>query len=102
MQEVYDALADVEDGNFELEVEIELENDVMLIIAATGWLETDGYIEDDYHCGYQNGTGAYVETYRNASIELTATMYDEDGEEIECVLGRQHEIDADRYLNASR
>lgn len=102
MQEVYNALDDVEDGNFETEVEIELENDVMLIITATGWLETDGYVEDDYYCGYMNGTGAYVETYRNATVELTATIYDEDGDEIECVLDSQHEHDADRYLNTSR
>lgn len=97
MQEVYDALDDVEQGNFETEVEIEVENGDLLI-TATGWLETDGYVEDDYRCG----TGAYVETYRNASVELMATMYDEDGDEIECVLDSQHEKDADKYLNASR
>lgn len=101
MQEVYNALDDVEDGNFETEVEIELENDVMLIITATGWLETDGYVEDDYHCGYMNGTGAYVETYRSASVELSATLYDEDGNEEDVAISAEQEKQADRHLNTA-
>lgn len=97
MQEVYKALDDVEDGLFDLEIEI----DETLTVFATGWLETDGYVEDDNHCGYMNGTGAYVETYRRASVELSATLYDEDGNEEDVAISAEQEKQADRHLNTA-
>lgn len=45
-----------------------------LTVVVDGYIETRGYYEDDYF----NGTGAWVETYRNENINITA--YDEDGE----------------------
>ena len=45
-----------------------------LIVMVDGYIETRGYYEDDYF----NGTGAWVETYRNESITLSA--FDIDGE----------------------
>lgn len=97
MQKVYDALDNVEDGSFDLEISI----DETLTVFATGWLETDGYVEDDNHCGYMNGTGAYVETYRSASVELSATLYDEDGNEEDVAISAEQEKQADRHLNTA-
>ena len=97
MQKVYDALDSVEDGSFDLEIEI----DETLTVFATGWLETDGYVEDDFHRGYMNGTGAYVETYRSASVELSATLYDEDGNEEDVAISAEQEKQADRHLNTA-
>lgn len=97
MQKVYDALDSVEDGSFDLEIEI----DETLTVFATGWLDTDGYVEDDLHCGYMNGTGAYVETYRSASVELSATLYDEDGNEEDVAISAEQEKQADRHLNTA-
>lgn len=94
---VIESLDEVQDGSFDLEIEI----DETLTVFATGWLETDGYVEDDYHCGYMNGTGAYVETYRSASVELSATLYDEDGNEEDVVISAEQEKQADRYLNTA-
>ena len=95
---VLSALDGIEDGSFDIDIEL----DETITINAKGWLETDGYIEDDYHCGYMNGTGAYVETYRNASIELTAQVYDEDTDNIEeCAVTREFEDYCNRYLNAA-
>jgi len=45
-----------------------------LFVVVSGYIESDGYREDDYF----NGTGAYVETRREVNVTLTA--YDEDGE----------------------
>ncbi|MBR1526855.1 MAG: hypothetical protein IJ640_09400 [Prevotella sp.] len=93
---VMSALDNIEDGR--LDIDIELDENVT--INAKGWLETDGYIEDDYHCGYMNGTGGYVETYRSASIELTALVYDEESDNVEeCALTQEFENDANDYLN---
>ncbi len=75
-EEIKSALQDVHDnsGNFCIEVEL---GDY--IATVSGWVELDGYTEDDYHCGYMNGTGAWVETYRDASVSIKLT--DEDGNE---------------------
>lgn len=94
---VIEALDDVQDGSFDLEIEI----DETLTVFATGWLDTDGYVEDDFHCGYMNGTGAYVETYRSASVELSATLYDEDGNEKDVAISAEQEKQADRHLNTA-
>lgn len=71
-RKVVDALVDVRD---EETFEIEIEVGDTLTVEASGRIETEGYREDDYF----NGTGAWVETYRSASVELTA--YDDDGDE---------------------
>ena len=38
----------------------------------------EGYIEDDYHCGYMNGTGAWIETERWLDIESAEVMDEEE------------------------
>lgn len=97
-EKVLRALDDIEDGNFDIDIEL----DETITINAKGCLETDGYVEDDYHCGYMNGTGAYVETYRNASIELVAWVYDEETDNTEeCAVQKEFEDECDRYLNAA-
>ena len=51
-----------------------------------GYCEIVGYVEDDNHCGYMNGTGAYVERYRDGSFNYTAYLYDNeigDSEEVQ-------------------
>ena len=88
------ALAEVhdEDGRFDLDIELDT-----ITINAQGTIEIDGYVEDDYHCGYMNGTGAWIETYRAASVELTA--YDEDGNEYE--IDNESNNIIEQYLNAA-
>lgn len=44
--------------------------------------EEDSYQEDDYHCGYENGTGAWVTTGINLYV-MDASCYNEDGEKCE-------------------
>lgn len=92
--QVMNALAEIhgEDGRFDIDIELD-----SLTINAQGTIEIDGYVEDDYHCGYMNGTGAWVETYRAASVELAA--YDEDGNEYE--IDNESNTIIDKYLNAA-
>ena len=93
-EKVMNALAEIhdEDGRFDIDIELDT-----ITINAQGCIEIDGYIEDDYHCGYMNGTGAFVETYRAASVDLTA--YDEDGNEYE--IDKESNNIIDKYLNAA-
>lgn len=88
-EKVINALAAVHDENGRFDIDIELDD--ALTLNAKGWLELDGYKEDDYF-----GTGAWVETYRSASVELTA--FDEDGE---VEIGIEIENEIYKYLNAA-
>lgn len=45
-------------------------------------VEVEGYTEDDYTCGYGNGTGAYICTDANVKIS-EVHCYNSEGEEIE-------------------
>lgn len=92
-------LAEVHDTSDSFNIDIDIDE---LSVTAEGNVEIDGYVEDDAHCGYMNGTGAYVETYRNADVTLTGWVYNPFNEEIEEV-----EIDSESvkkvsdYLNAA-
>ena len=77
-------------GNFDIDVELD-----DLTVNVSGWIELDGYTEDDYHCGYMNGTGAWVETHRDASV--TIKVIDEYGNEHQ--VDRQTENEIYNYLN---
>lgn len=44
--------------------------------------EEEGYVEDDFHCGYMNGTGAYIVTSRSLCV-TSADSFDEDGDDTE-------------------
>lgn len=46
-----------------------------------GHICVDGYVEDDFHCGYMNGTGAFVVT--SVSVSLNISVYDENDEEVD-------------------
>ncbi len=93
MSKVLDELNGIGTGSFDIEIEI----DDTLTVQATGWLEIDGYVEDDYF----SGTGAFVETYRAANIELTAQVYDEETNEVtDYQLDKTQEQQAERYLQA--
>lgn len=46
-----------------------------------GHICVDGYVEDDFHCGYMNGTGAFVVT--SVSVSLNINVYDENDEEVD-------------------
>ena len=87
--EIMSRLAEVHDEEGSFDIEIELDG---IAINAKGSIELDGYKEDDYF----NGTGAWVETYRSASVELTA--FDEDGE---VEIGIEIENEIYKYLNAA-
>ena len=93
-EKVMSALAEIHDADGRFDIDIELDT---ITINAQGFIEIDGYIEDDYHCGYQNGTGAWIETNRAASVELTA--YDEDGNEYE--IDNESNNIIDKFLNAA-
>ena len=85
-----------EEGNFSADIEI----DDSITVNATGSVETEGYIEDDYHCGYMNGTGAWIETYRHAWVELTAEVYNEETDTYETmILDAETIAEAENSLN---
>lgn len=44
-------------------------------------IDIDGYEEDDSHCGYMNGTGAYMVT--NVCVSLTVEAFDKDDTPVE-------------------
>lgn len=85
-------LADVY-GAFDIDIDI----DDNLTINAVGNIETDGYYEDDYY----NGTGAWVETYRSAWVELAATVYSEDDSET-CNVDEVTAQATEKFLNGTR
>lgn len=68
----------IEEGTNSIEYEKDGET---LFLECT--FEREGYFEDDFHCGYMNGTGAWVETERTLYID-SAESYDEDGNKTPC------------------
>ena len=97
MQAVLNALDRVDNGSFDIEIEI----GDSLTVYASGWLETEGHVEDDFYCGYGNGTGAYVETHRSASVGLSATVYDEYGNGEDVAIAQEQEIQAGRHMSTA-
>lgn len=94
-KQVLHALQDIyfEGGTIDMLIEFE-QGDNDIVVEAEGWVDIDGYTEDDFHCGYMKGTGGWIETSREADITLTAI--DEKGE--------RYHIDstfAKNYLNAA-
>ena len=87
-EEIKSALQDVHDesGNFCIEVDLE-----DYVATVSGWVELDGYTEDDYF----NGTGAWIETHRVASVH-NITLTDEDGKEY--AVDRDSEYEIENYL----
>lgn len=81
------------DGNFNIDIDID-----ELSITAEGFVEIDGYVEDDYY----NGTGAYVETHRSASVTLSGWCYNPFNEEVEEVeIAKESVKKVEKYLNAA-
>lgn len=77
------------DGLFDIEVE--LGNNTFDQVS--GYIETDRYQEDDFHCGYGNGTGAWITTYASVCIcNLELCAFDDGGNETHCEL-EAHERD---------
>lgn len=87
-EEIKSALHDVHDesGNFCIEVDLE-----DYVATVSGWVELSGYTEDDYF----NGTGAWIETHRAASVH-NITLTDEDGKEY--AVDRDSEYEIENYL----
>ncbi len=84
--------AKYEKGDFSVEVELD-----ELTIVAQGWVDIDGYVEDD-----RDGTGAFVETHRAASVELTGWFYNHYvDEEYEVEIAPESVKEIDNYLNAA-
>lgn len=82
------------DGDFDIDVVI----DHLLTVNVQGWLETDGYTEDDYY----RGTGAWVETYRTAQVTLTAIVFNiESCDNETCNVDERTEREIEKYLNAA-
>ena len=93
---IKDKLAQAHNENDAFSVEIDLGDG--LSIVADGWVEIDGYTEDDYH----RGTGAFVETFRSASVQLTGWAYDHlTEEENEVEIAPESVKVIDEYLNAA-
>ena len=97
MRKLFAALEGIEEGYFDIDIDV----DDNITVNASGHLETEGYVEDDFMCGYMNGTGARVETYRKATLELTARVYDENDNEEDAYIDVEQESEAERYLNAA-
>lgn len=66
-----------ESRDFDIDIEIDDCN----IANISGWVELDGYSEDDYY----SGTGGWVETHREVSVDIT--IIDE--------FGNEHSVDRD-------
>ena len=86
---IKDALAEAHEQDGRFNVEVELDD---MTIVAKGWLELDGYREDDYY----NGTGAWIETVRNGHVELTGYT---ESERVDIDLISVYRIS--NYLNAA-
>ena len=94
MQIILTEIDHIED-NGTFDIDVELNDDIT--VHMTGRLDTDGYYENDYY----NGTGAYIETYRSANIELTATLYKADGNCEEVAIATEQQQEAEQQLNAA-
>ena len=83
-EEIKSALQEVHDnsGNFCIEVDL---GDYIATIS--GLVELGGYTDDDYF----NGTGAWIETYRDADVHII-TLTDEDGNEYTADRESENEI----------
>ena len=66
-------------GQGECQMEYEKEGEVLSIEYT---YEEEGYVEDDFRCGYMNGTGAWVCTYRSLVVD-SFQSFNEDGDETE-------------------
>ena len=64
--------------NTDIRTFVELEDGTTADI--TGTASYDSYKEDDFHCGYGNGTGYCV---TSASVSLSVKAYDANEKEIE-------------------
>lgn len=64
--------------NTDISTFLELEDGTIADI--TGTASYDSYKEDDFHCGYGNGTGYCV---TSASVSLSVKAYDADQNKIE-------------------
>lgn len=76
--QIKESLEQYHDCTDKFDFEIDFTDD-NLAVQVKGWIEVESYCEDDYHCGYGKGTGAWVESYRNADVELTGEQYDDNG-----------------------
>lgn len=92
-KKLIDALVDVHDENGAFDIDVEFDD---IIVNATGHIELDGYCEDDYY----DGTGAWIETYRSAWVELKAIVYTDD-DETTCGVDASTEREVEDYLNAA-
>lgn len=69
-----------EEERFTMEVFLDEDREDTPYADVNGYIGVSGYIEDDYHCGYGNGTGAFVVTSVCCSLDIDA--YDENGQYI--------------------
>ena len=100
LEKIKSLLAEEHDTNGKFCVDIELESEEFdgLTVTAEGFVEFEGYHEDDR----ERGTGAFVETRRTASVELTGWAYDHITEdEVEIEIAPESVKVIDRYLNAA-
>lgn len=86
-EEIKSSLQDAHDESGSFNIQVDLEDYVAQVV---GFVEIDGYTEDDYF----NGTGAWVETYRDASVFIT--LIDEDGNEY--IVDRESQDEIYNYL----
>ena len=85
------------DGKFYVEVEFD-----DLMVQAEGFIEIHGYVEDEFHVGYDNATNAWVETGRDVSVELTGWQVDPITEEdVEVEIAPESVKEIEDYLNAA-
>lgn len=63
-------------GMGDITATIEIGNNV---VEVKGKVKRFGYEEDDYNCGYGNGTGAFVTTDVLVSLNFNVKTFDEEG-----------------------
>ena len=80
---IVDAIVDNYDGDGDFNIE-EAEIGEGVLADITGSIWTDSYVEDDFHCGYCNGTGAWVTYAADCSVsDIDCYTYDKDGNKLQ-------------------
>lgn len=67
-------------GCGDIDTDIDIGN---VTVSVRGYIKVYGYTEDDFRCGYMNGTGYSVTTSADIRLSFDAKEYDDDGNLLE-------------------
>jgi hypothetical protein len=80
-------------GDSDIDTTLEIDN---YLVDVQGYIKTYGYVEDDNHCGYMNGTGYNVTTSADISLKINVCLCDDEGNEVKDNI----KIDIDKIVEA--